>query len=146
MNTPKATQQQELLDAVNRLSSLLEVFGDSTNEKLRTIDARIAGIDAAVEKVNKSLYGNGVPGIDEVIRDLARRVGEVEQKEAGCGIAQVTAEVDGIKKIHEEEKEAREKEAAERSKARADTRKFFYGVITLILTLAGDIALRLLGK
>jgi len=146
MTPPKATQQQELLEAIDRFSDLLETFGDSTREKLAHIEEHLATLDGSVQKIQKSLYGNGEPGVNEMLRDLTRRVEEIEQAEDDCPIVDVAADVDEIKKIHEEQKEARQKEEASREKARSDTRKFLYGMITLIITVLGDIALRLLGK
>jgi len=139
MTPPKAAQQQELLDAIDRLSGLLETFGDSTREKLAHIEEPLATLDGSGQQIQKSLYGNGEPGGSERLRDLARRVGEIEQAEDDCPIVDVAADVDEIKKIHDDEKKAREQEAEARRKAQADTRKFLYGGITLILTLLGDI-------
>lgn len=134
MTPPKTALPPELVDAIAALAA----FGDSATEQLARIDERMTTVEANMEKIMKALYGNGEPGIRETTRDLAKRMAAIEEKDKTCPINRVATDVEAIKDAHKEAKEAREKTGIE-------NRRFFYGIITLILTILGDIALRLFG-
>lgn len=123
--SPQTEAERAVMDALGAIK-----------ETMARMDERMTTVEANMEKIMKALYGNGEPGIRETTRDLARRMSAVEEKDKTCPINRVAADVEAIKDAHKEEKDAREKTGVE-------NRRFFYGIITLILTIIGDIVLRL---
>lgn len=58
-----------------------EEFKDEINKLRDTIDKWRAPIQARQEKHDKTLYGNGVPGMDEQLRRIIEWIEEQKQKE-----------------------------------------------------------------
>jgi hypothetical protein len=137
------------MDIDAKLDRLIE-NGEKLDEIIDSMDTRFSGLETTVAELRKFLYGNGTPGVGEQLRDVNRRLGEIEKFEAACPVMHLVTEIDGVKKRHDLEdkvveeieqeiKEDEEKEEDSARKFRWDTLALAVGLIlNLIISLVHE--------
>ena len=109
------------------------------------VEEKVISLEAKVGRVDKALYGNGEPGVNEALRTYGRRLAELEQIEANCPIDTLVAFAEDMKERHirEDESEKDKKKALELRDS--EQRKFRYGLYTAIAISLLDMLARALG-
>jgi DNA repair ATPase RecN len=135
------------MDIDAKLDKLIE-NDDKLDEIIDSMDRRFSGLEATVKELSKFLYGNGTPGVGEQLRDVNRRLGEIESFERSCPVMNLVSEIDAVRKRHDLEDKVEEeivKEIKEDQEKEEDSaRKFRWDTLALAVGLALNLIISLL--
>jgi hypothetical protein len=108
------------------------------------MDEKMAAMDAKLSRVEKTLFGNGDPGVGEQLRAHDKRLTSIEAFENGCEIKQLLPLIDDMKERHAIEDEKAEKVEQVKIQTQADQRKFYIAIGTVLVTTLIDVVVHLL--
>lgn len=142
--TPSSRQQEQNQFIIESLAAIQHAAEGSIAFQAR-MEEKMANFDVKLDRVDKAVYGNGKPGIQEQLNICSKRLEEIEIAERACPINDIAALVKDMSERHTKEDEIVEESKEDEKKKKDELRKFRYGIISAIVMLALDIVTRALG-
>jgi len=140
--TPSEQDQNQLI--IDNLAAIRQAMEGSIAFQAR-MDEKMTTFDKKLDRVDKAIFGNGKPGIQEQLNSQDKRMQSIENIEKGCKIGEVINVLEDIQERHaDEDKAAEECKEAEQKKT-DELRKFRYGLISAIVMFVLDVAVRVTG-